>query len=38
MLFRSVSVEKDFDMTDVMLDIDTQNVIVVEKARDIRLI
>ena len=33
-----VSVEKGFDMTDVMLDIDTQNVSVVEKARDIRLI
>lgn len=33
-----VAVDKDFDQTDVMLDIDTQNVRVVEKARDIRLI
>lgn len=33
-----VSVDNDFDQTDVLLDIDTQNVIVVEKARDIRLL
>ena len=33
-----VSVEKGFDKTDVMLDIDTQNVIVIEKAREIRLV
>ena len=33
-----VFVEKEFDKTDVMLDIDTQNVIVIEKAREIRLV
>lgn len=33
-----VAVDKDFDRTDVFLDIDTQNVKVVEKVRDIRLI